>query len=374
MSPKKFWQILKGTFTEFSEDNVLRLSAALAYYAIFSIGPLLVIVVGVAGLAFGHEHVRDQIQDQLKSTLGPDSAKMIESMMSAQKQGTSLIATIVGIGALLIGAGGVFGQLQDALNTIWEVKAKPGAGIWGLIRNRFLSFSMVLGIGFLLLVSMALTTFLTAVAGKIGSMLPISEVLIHILNFVVSFGVVALLFAMIFKYLPDVKVPFSKVWVGAIGTAILFTIGKYLLALYLGRASTKSSFGAAAGVIIILMWVYYASLILFFGAEFTQVYAKQTGTKVVPDEYGTPVTEKQRAEEGIPHEKTPPGHKPYPPPGRPAWQPQPVAHAATPGQVVHNRPWQFVGVMFAAGFVGATLLRFKWLRKGLKVYAGLHRR
>jgi hypothetical protein len=179
---------------------------------------------------------------------------------------------------------------------------------------------------------------------------------------------------MIFKYLPDVKIPFSKVWVGAIGTAILFTIGKYLLALYLGRASTKSSLGAAASVIIILMWVYYASLILFFGAEFTQVYAKQTGTKIVPDEFGAPVMEKQRAEEGIPHQKTAPGHKPYPAPGQPAWQPQPVAHAATPGEVVRNRPWQFVGVMFAAGFVGATLLRFKWLRRGLKVYAGLHKR
>jgi membrane protein len=374
MSPKKFWLILKGTFTEFSEDNVLRLSAALSYYSIFSIGPLLVIVVGVVGLAFGHEHVRHQIQDQLKSMLGPDSAKMVEGMMSAQKHGTSLITTIVGIVALLVGAGGVFGQLQDALNTIWEVKAKPGTGIWGFIRNRFLSFSMVLGMGFLLLVSMALTTFLTAVGGKIGSMLPISEVLIHVLNFIVSFGVVALLFAMIFKFLPDVKIPFSKVWVGAIGTAILFTIGKYLLALYLGRESTKSSFGAAAGVIIVLMWVYYASLILFFGAEFTQVYAKQTGTKVVPDEFGVRTTERERAEQGIPHEKTAPGQKLYPAPREPAWQPQPVAHAATPGDVVHNRPWQFVGVMFAAGFVGATLLRFKWLRRGLKVYAGLHKR
>jgi membrane protein len=374
MNPKKFWLILKGTFAEFSEDNVLRLSAALAYYAVFSIGPLLFIIVGVAGLAFGHKHVADQIQGQLSSTLGPDSAKMINSMMSAQKLGTSLIATIVGIVALLIGAGGVFGQLQDSLNTIWEVKTKPGAGLWGLIRNRFLSFSMVLGTGFLLLVSMALTTFLTAVGGTIGSMLPISEVLIHILNFIVTFGVVALLFAMIFKYLPDVKIPFNKVWVGAIGTAILFTVGKYLLALYLGRESTKSSFGAAASVIIILMWVYYASLILFFGAEFTQVYVKQTGTKVVPDEFGVRTTEAERAEQGIPHEKTPPGHKPYPAPGQPAWQPQAVAHAATPGEVVRNRPWQFVGVMFAAGFVGATVLRYRLLRKALKVYAAVHRR
>jgi len=374
MNPKKLWLVLKGAFAEFSEDNVLRLSAALSYYSIFSIGPLLVIVVGLAGIAFGHEHVRHQIEGQLQSMLGPNSARTIESMMSAQKYGSSLITTIIGIAALLIGAGGVFGQLQDALNTIWEVKAKPGTGIWRFIRNRFLSFTIVLGTGFLLLVSMTLTTFLTAVAGTIGEMLPFSEVLIHLLNFIVSFGVVTLLFAMIFKYLPDVKIPFRKVWVGAIGTALLFTIGKYLLSLYLGRASTSSPYGAAGSVIIILMWVYCASVILFFGAEFTQVYAKQTGTKVVPGEFGAPVTEKQRAAEGIPHKKTPPGQKPYPGPGRPVWQPQPVAHAATPGEVVRNQPWQFVGMMFAAGFVGATLLRFRLLRKALKVYMAVHKR
>src|SRR4029077_15765969 len=255
MSPKKFWLILKGAFAEFSEHNVLRLSAALAYYSIFSIGPLLAIVVGLAGIAFGHEHVRHQIEGQLRSMLGPNSAKTIESMMSAQKYGTSLITTIVGVVAVLIGAGGVFGQLQDALNTIWEVKAKPGTGLWRFIRNRFLSFTMVLGTGFLLLVSTALTTFLTATAGTIGSRLPFSEALIHVLNFIISFGVVTLLFAMIFKYLPDVKIPFRKVWVGAIGTAFLFTVGKYALSLYLGRASTSSTFGAAGSVIIILMWV-----------------------------------------------------------------------------------------------------------------------
>lgn len=366
MNFKKPWVILKGTFTEFGEDNVLRLSAALAYYSIFSIGPLLVIAVGLAGIAFGHDTVRHQMEKQLESMLGKSSAGTVESMMAAQKYGTSLITTIVGVVALLVGAGGVFGQLQDSLNTIWEVKSKPGTGMWGFIRNRFLSFTMVLGTGFLLLVSMALTTFLTAVSGSIGSRLPISEALVHGLNFIVSFGVVTLLFAMIFKYLPDVKIPFRKVWVGAIGTALLFTIGKYLLALYLGRPGTSSPFGAAGSVILILMWAYYASLILFFGAEFTQVYAKQTGAKIVSSQFAVPVTEEKRAEEGIPHEKTPPGHKPRLP-GRAI--PQAATHAATPGQVIQNRPWQFVGIMLAAGFVGATVLRFKWLRKSLRIYA-----
>ena len=198
MKMKKLWAILKDTFKEFNEDNVLRLSAALAYYAMFSIGPLLVIVVGVAGVAFGQSSVRDQIQEQLRSMLGPSAEKTISSMMTAQKHGTSVIATIVGIIALLFGAGGVFGQLQDALNTIWEVKPKPGTGIWGMIRTRFLSFTMVLGVGFLLLVSMVITTFLSAATGSLGEYLPIPEALAHILNALISLAVISLLFAMIF--------------------------------------------------------------------------------------------------------------------------------------------------------------------------------
>jgi membrane protein len=371
MNLKKIWQIFKGTFAEFGEDNVLRLSAALAYYSIFSLGPLLVIAVGVAGIAFGHDTVRHQMEGQLQSMLGEKAAGTVESMMAAQKYGTSLITTIVGLVVLLIGAGGVFGQLQDSLNTIWEVKPKPGVGIWGFVRTRFLSFTMVLGTGFLLLVSMALTTFLTAMSDSLGSRLPVSAAVVHGLNFVVSFGITALLFAMIFKYLPDVKVPFRKVWVGAIGTAFLFTAGKYLLAWYLGRASTSSSYGAAGSVIILLMWIYYASVILFLGAEFTQVYAKQTGTKVVPSHFGVPTTEERRAQEGIPHEKTPPGQKPYAEAEWPGWPPP---QPATPGELIHKRPWQFVGVMLVAGFAGATLLRFKLLRKGLKIYAAMQRR
>jgi membrane protein len=371
MSFKKIWQIFRGTFAEFNEDNVLRLSAALAYYSIFSLGPLLVIAVGLAGLAFGHDAVRHQMQGQLESMLGQKAAGTVESMMAAQKYGTSLITTVVGVVALLVGAGGVFGQLQDSLNTIWEVKAKPGTGIWGFVRNRFLSFTMVLGTGFLLLISMALTTFLTAVSDSLGSKLPVSAAVVHVLNFVVSFGLITLLFAMIFKYLPDVRVPFRKVWVGAIGTAFLFTVGKYALALYLGRASTSSSFGAAGSVILVLMWVYYASVILFLGAEFTQVYAKLTGARVVPGQFGVPTTEERRAQEGIAHEKTPPGQKPYAEPDWPGWPPP---RPDTPGAVIRARPWQFVGVMLVAGFAGATLLRFKLLRKGLKVYAALQKR
>lgn len=373
MSIKKIWSILKCTFTEFSEDNVMRLSAALAYYAMFSIGPLLVIAVGLAGLAFGHQSVRREIEQQLQSMLGPNAANTIDSMMSSQTRQGGIITTILGLVALLFGAGGVFGALQDSLNTIWEVKPKPNLGIRGLIRARFLSLSMVLGTGFLLLVSMAFTTFLSAAAGSIGGKLGISEVLVHIANFVASFGIIALLFAMIFKYLPDVKVPFRKVWVGAILTAFLFTIGKYGLAMYLGRASTTSSYGMAGSVIIILMWVYYASVILFFGAEFTQVYAKQTGTRVVPKKYAEPVTAEERAQQGIPHEGSPaPQRRPAPKRAEPLRQPAP--QLVTPGTVMRRRPWQFVSLMLMAGFAGGALLKFKSLRKVLRLYTALDKR
>jgi membrane protein len=371
MSPKKLWQILKQSFQKFNEDKVLRLAAALAYYAMFSIGPLLVIAVGVAGLVFGNEAVRGQVHNQLESMVGANSAKMIDSMMQSQTHGGSIVATIVGIVALLFGASGVFGQLQDALNTIWEVKPKPGKGIWAFIRSRFLSLTMVLGIGFLLLISMVLTTALSALSGSLGSMLSIPDAVAHALNFIVSFVVITLLFAMIFKYLPDVKIPFRKVWLGAIVTSLLFTGGKYLLALYLGRASTTSSFGAAGSVIVILMWVYYASLILFFGAEFTRAYVKQTGTKTVPTEYAVPATQEERAQEGMDGGKetrkptptrgaptpAPSGAKPKPYPGK-VFAHEPYASVKGLAEPAANPvdPWFSRTMSFAAGLVGGLLL------------------
>jgi membrane protein len=301
MNVKQIWPILKATTNEFLQDKVLRLSAALAYYAIFSIGPLLAIAVGIAGLAFSHDQVQHQIQHELKGMVGESSAKMISSMMATttQHQSRSLITTIVGIVALLVGAGGVFGQLQDSLNTVWEVQAEPGKGFWSFLRSRFLSFAMVLVICFLLLVSLALTTVLNAVIDSFAGRLPISGALANALNFIISFGVISLLFAMIFKVLPDIKVPYSKVWVGAIGTALLFTVGKYLLALYLSHVSRSSAYGAAGSVIIVLMWVYYASVILFFGAEFTQVYARRTGTVLVPKKHAVRLTPSDRVHQGL---------------------------------------------------------------------------
>jgi membrane protein len=375
MNAKSAFSLVKSTAKEFNEDNVLRLSAALSYYAIFSIGPLLAIVVGVAGLAFGNEGVRQHIHQSLQGMLGENSAKTIDSMMAARSQGTSLVTTIVGVVALLFGAAGVFGQLQDSLNTIWEVKSKPGAGIWELLRKRFLSFSMVLGVGFLLLVSLALSTALGAFTGYIGRMIPMGEVLGHLFDITVSFAVVTVLFAMIFKFLPDIIIPWRKVWMGAIVTSLLFTLGKYLLGLYLGRQSTASAYGAAGSVIIILMWVYYASLILFFGAEFTQVYAKRTGTKVVPSKHAVPVTDEERAQQGLTREEKDQAS------ARPQEQGSyagafrssalPASAQPAPGTVLRNKTPDMFWMLFATGIAAAALLKFKPLRTALKLYSRL---
>ena len=305
---KLLLDVTKGTAKEFNEDKALRLSAALAYYSIFSIGPLLFVMVMVATW-FIHDQdiVRGHVQDYLKGFIGDGPAKTIESMMAAKKLGTSPVTTALAIITLLFGASGVFGQLQDALNTIWEVKAKPGMGIMAFLRDRFLSMSMVLGLGFLLLISMVITTGVHALVQRGGQLLPIPDAVTTALSMVLSFLVVMLLFAMIFKFLPDVKIRWKYAWVGAFVTAVLFTIGKVLLGLYLGREGMESSYGAAGSVVLVLLWIYYSSVILFFGAEFTQVYMRHMGAKMKPSKYAVPVTEEAKANEGMPRQDIPPG-------------------------------------------------------------------
>ena len=292
--------MLKETFAEFSQDRVLRLAAATAYYTVFSIAPLLVLVVGVAGLVFGEETVRQKVTSEMQSMVGEQSAGVISSMMTARKSGSSLLATIVGGVALVLGAAGVFGQLQDSLNTIWGVTTKPGQGIWALARDRFFSMAMVLGVGFLLLVSMALTAFVHAFAGYISNVVSMPEWGPLVLNDVASFLVITVLFALIFKVLPDVKNRWRDVWAGAIGTALLFTAGKFLLGYYLGKQADSSAYGTGSAFIIILLYVYYSSVILYLGAEFTQVYAKAHGAKIQPSKYAVLMTDEQRATQGIP--------------------------------------------------------------------------
>lgn len=285
--------LLKDTFKEWNEDKVPLWAAALAYYTIFSIAPLLLIAIVIAGSIFGEEAARGQIVGQIQGLVGENAANVIQDMiLNTQKPGSGgTIATIVGIATLLFGASGVFGQLQDALNTIWEVKPKPGRAVKSFLQSRFLSFAMVLVIGFLLLVSLVLSAALTGISGYFGNMIPGYVVIGRILNFVISFGAITLLFAAIYKFLPDVKVPWKNLWVGAAFTSLLFSIGKYVIGLYLGSGSVGSTYGAAGSLVVILIWVFYSAQILLLGAEFTQVYSKYRGRPIEPSSHAERLTQ-----------------------------------------------------------------------------------
>ncbi|AFZ18339.1 YihY/virulence factor BrkB family protein [Allocoleopsis franciscana] len=302
MKPKVIVELLKETFKEWQEDKASRLAAALAYYTAFSIAPLLIIAIAIAALVFGEEAARGGIEDQLRGLIGQQGAEAIEEMIkNSSKPAEGTIATIISVGFLLFGASGVFAQLQDSLNTIWEVAPKPGRGVMGFIKDRFLSFSMVLGIGFLLLVSLVLSAVLAGLNNILGGMMPGLSFLWEILNFLISFGVITLLFALIYRVLPDAKIAWGDVWFGAIITALLFTIGKTLIGLYLGNSSVGSTYGAAGSFVVLLLWVNYSAQILFFGAELTQVYANKYGSHIVPTENAVRLTEEDRVQQGIPH-------------------------------------------------------------------------
>ncbi len=294
-------QLLQDTVSAWMDDKAPRLGAALAFYTVFSLAPLLVLAVSVAGFAFGAEAVQSHLDEQLQGFVGQEGAKAIQSMIVAASQPKSgAIAAVLGIIALLFGASGVFLQMKDALNTIWGVAPKPGLGIWEMIRNQFLSFAMVFGIDFLLLVTLLVSTTLAALTNYIKERIPGLDILAHGLDLGISFVVVTLLFALIFKYLPDVKITWRDVWFGAAVTAVLFTIGKYAIGMYLGRAAVGSAYGAAGSIVIVLLWAYYSSQILFFGAELTKAYARLYGSHVVPAEGALPVTAEMRAKQGMP--------------------------------------------------------------------------
>jgi membrane protein len=283
--------LFKQTASEWMEDDAPSLGAALAYYTVFSLAPLMTIAIAMAGFFFGKEAAQGQIFDELRVLLGEEGGKAVEEMVqSANAQPTAgVVATIISVIILLFGASGVFGQLQASLNAIWGVKAKPGRGVLGLIKDRLLSFGFTLVVGFLLLVSLLLTAGMALMADWIGGLMPGSEALAYILNIVLSLSMITLLFATIFKFLPDAKIAWHDVWIGAFLTALLFTIGKFALGIYLGKSGVASSYGAAGSLIVLLLWVYYSSQILFFGAEFTQVYANRFGSRVAPADNAVPV-------------------------------------------------------------------------------------
>ena len=284
MNPKEIFAILKKTASDWMEHQAPTLGAALAYYTVFSLAPLLIIAIAIAGLVLGQEAAQGQIFDQLRGLLGEASGKAMQDMVqnANAKPATGVVAALIGVVTLLFGASGVFGQLQTSLNTIWGVQPKQGRGILGIVQHRILSFGFILVVGFLLLVSLLLTAAVSLVGQWFGGMVPGMEILAQIVNSILSLALITVLFAMIFKFLPDAKVAWHDVWIGAFITAVLFTVGKLVLGLYLGKGGVSSSYGAAGSLIVLLLWVYYSSQILFFGAELTQVYASRFGSHVAP--------------------------------------------------------------------------------------------
>ncbi|MGH7783334.1 MAG: YihY/virulence factor BrkB family protein [Candidatus Binatia bacterium] len=303
--PQSLWQFAKTVVTQFVEDQPFLLASSLSYYALFSLAPLLIIAISIAGLVFGQEAAQNQIVETLRGMIGQDSAKAVQDMIqdASNKPKTGAFSAIASIVALVFGAGGVVGQLQTSINTIWGVAAKTGQGIWGFIRTRFLSFAMVLAIGFLLLVSLAISAFVAGFSQAMGSLLGGTKIIAHALELVVSFGLVTVLFAMIYKFLPDVKIQWNDVWIGAALTSILFTIGKFAIGLYLGTSGVTSTFGAAGSLITVLLWVFYSGLIFFLGAEFTQVYATNYGSGVVPAEHAESIAAATEKRQTPPPEK-----------------------------------------------------------------------
>lgn len=288
MSPKQVWRLLKAAFQQWNRDKASRLAASLAYYTLFSLAPLLILVIAIASLFFDSAAVRDQLMEQIESLMGGTSADFVRTVLeNANRPGgdSGWVASIISIVLLLIGATGVLTQLQMSLNTIWNVEARTDIGLMNLVRKRLLSLGMILVIGFLLLVSLVVSSLIAGLSSYLHTLTPGLDSLAQILNFIISFSITTILFALIFKYLPDVLITWGDVWFGAATTAILFSLGKFLIGLYIGNSSFGSSYGAAGSVIILLVWIFYSAQILFFGAEVTQLYGRRFGSNIQPNKY-----------------------------------------------------------------------------------------
>ena len=273
-----WWAPLAETFNDWSEHKDARLGAALAYYSVFSLGPLIVIAISIAGLAFGQEAVQGQVTGAIRGLLGDTGAQAVEAMLKgADRPREGMVATILGLGTLLFAAIGVVVQLKDALNTVWDVKSPPGKGLWRFARTYVLSLAGVLALGFLLLISLLLTAALSAVGKYIAPYLP--EGALQIAGSAASFAVISVLFAMMFKWLPDTRVEWRDVWLGAILTAALFELGKFVIGFYIGKQGLESTYGAAASIVVVLIWIYYSAQLVLMGAEFTKVYARRYGSR-----------------------------------------------------------------------------------------------
>ena len=276
MSSENIIAILKETYSKWMEDNAMHQSAALAYYTAVSMVPLIIIVIAISGLVFGHEAARYHIVSQIRGLIGSKGADAINTMIEdASHSSGGIIATAIGVIILALGSTGVFVQLHYALNLIWGIETRRGRGIWGLAEDRFFSFLLVLITGFLLLVSLVISAGFAALESSLGVAVPGYVYLLHAMNFAATFAFTALLFAMIYKMVPDVCIEWSDVWIGAVATSILFSIGRLIIALFIGFRSLGSFYGTIGSLVVILLWIYYSTNILLLGAEFTQVYSRR---------------------------------------------------------------------------------------------------
>jgi membrane protein len=270
MNYKAIWSIFSQTLSAWNEHEAPRFGAALAFYTILSLAPLVILVVAIVALIFGHSTAQNHLLGQVESMIGHQGSEAVKGMIEhAQKPASGTFASIIGVITLLFGASGVFGELRSALNKIWDVR--PEGGVWGTIKHRFFSFGMVLAVGFLLLVSLVISAALAALGKFFGGLLPMPEFVLSAINFVVSLAGIGVLFALIFRYVPGTKIAWKDAWIGATFTALLFTIGKFLIGLYLGKAAVGSAYSAAGSLVVGTVWVYYSAMIFLFGAEFTHV-------------------------------------------------------------------------------------------------------
>lgn len=298
---KDAWSVLSDSFNGFLDDRCLKLSAALAYYTIFSLAPLLVLVISLVSIFFGEEAIRGEIFSQINGLVGNEAAKQIQDMIkNVGLSGKTNTALLIGIVTLVLGATSIFVEIQDSVNIIWRVKPKPKKGWLKLIKDRLLSSSLVVSLGFLLLVSLIVNGVVLAMSGQLTRFLPgIGVYIISAINLLISTTVVAVLFGIIFKVLPDAKIGWKDVRLGAIFTALLFMLGRYVIGLYIQTTSTSSTYGAAGSLIVVLIWIYYTAAILYFGAEFTQAYANHFGIKIEPADYAVYVEQTERERDDV---------------------------------------------------------------------------
>jgi membrane protein len=284
---KTVWKLLKQSFTGFSDDKVFKLSGALAYFTVFSLGPMLIVIIFLAGIFYGREAIEGSIFTQISGLVGSDAAIQIQDIIrNASLSNKGTLAAIIGFITLLVGATTVFSEIQDSINMIWNLKPKPQKGFLKMLVNRVLSFSVVIGLGFLLLVSLIVNGLIEGLMTKLQARFPdLTVVIIYIVNLIITFGVISLLFAIIFKVLPDAVIQWRDVGIGAMATAVLFMVGKFGITFYIGSSNVGSTYGAAGSLVVLLLWVYYSSVILYFGAEFTKAYAAHFGSRIIPNQY-----------------------------------------------------------------------------------------